>query len=152
MNSEDTDRLVEYAERITVALEDVAAANSKSGPNSLLTADERNDLNEQLEYAVCNNNVEDVSNLIKAGANIYHRSKNPSCKGATLFALACKQFSGNIEIVRQLRMNGAVMSDGRPFADSCLQIAEEKMACTSDDRLVQYLVTTCYLKKRKRTN
>ena len=152
MNSKDTDMLVEYAERITIALEDVAAANSKSGPNSLLSADERNDLNEQLEYAVCNNNAEDVNNLIEAGANIYHRSKKPSCKGATLFALACKQYSGNIGIVRQLCMKGAVMSDARPFADSCLQIAEENPACTSDDYLVQYLVTTCYLKKRKRVN
>ena len=152
MNSENTDLLVEYAERITIALEDFAATNGQSGPNSLLSADERNDLNEQLEYAVCNNNIEDMSNLIGAGANIYHRSKKPSSKGATLFALACKHYSGNDEIVRELRMKGAVMSDARPFADTCIQIAQENPACTGDDRLVSYLVSVCNLKKRKRTN
>ena len=150
--------LVEYAGRITVALEDVAGANNEfgpkneSGPNSLLTADERNDLNEQLEYAVCNNNIEDMNNLIEAGANIYHRSKKPSSKGATLFALACKHYSGNIEIVRQLLVKRAVMSDARPFADTCIQIAQENPACAGDDILVGYLVNTCKLKKRKRTN
>ena len=152
MNSENIDMLVEYAGRITVALEDVAGAYNESGPNSLLTADERNDLNEQLEYAVCNNNIEDMNNLIEAGANIYYRSKRPSCKGATLFALACKQYSGNIEIVRQLCEKGAVMSDARPFADTCIQIAEENPACAGEDVLVGYLVNYCKLKKRKRTN
>ena len=144
--------MLQSYERIANALQALAkstATSTETAAKNLLSADERNNLNELLAYAICENNVRDVSNLIKAGANIHARCSNHY--HATFFALACKYYSGDMQIIEKLYEEGAVIGDARPFADTCIEVVEENSNATKAKKkeLVKYLESRG-IRKRKR--
>ena len=144
--------MLQSYERIANALQALAkstATSTETAAKNLLSADERNNLNELLAYAICENNVRDVSNLIKAGANIHARCSNHY--HATFFALACKYYSGDMQIIEKLLQEGAVIGDARPFADTCIEVVEENSNATKAKKkeLVKYLESRG-IRKRKR--
>ena len=139
-------------ERIANGLHALAASavtSTETAAKNLLSADERNNLNELLAYAICENNVGDVSNLIKAGASVHARC--PNHYHATFFALACKYYSGDMQIIEKLYKEGAVIGDARPFADTCIEVVEENSNTTKAKKkeLVKFLESRG-IRKRKR--
>ena len=152
MQRDHGERIIKSCEKIANGLYWLAAsteANTESAAKNLLSADERRNLNDQLAYAIVKNNVRDVSNLIKAGANIHARC--PNHYNATFFALACKYYSGDMQIIEKLYEAGAVIGDARPFADTCIEIAEDNLSATKAKKkeLVKYLESQG-IRKRKR--
>ena len=139
-------------ERIANGLNALAASavtSTETAAKNLLSADERRNLNELLAYAICENNVRDVSNLIQAGASVHARCA--AHYNATFFALACKYYSGDMQIIEKLYEEGAVIGDARPFADTCIQVVEENSNTTRAKKkeLVKFLESRG-IRKRKR--